>query len=69
MQLFKFFKNKKENEDTSKTFEGRIITDEEIEKMITPKKETFVHKELREINDMMKDLKQNFEQTDLDGRE
>lgn len=52
---FRFFRHKKKEE--SKTFEGRFITDEEIEEMTRPKVGTFIGKELKEINEMMDDLK------------
>lgn len=52
---FNFFKHKEKVEP--KTFEGRFITDEEIEEMTKPKMGTFIGKELKEIQDMMDDLK------------
>ena len=52
---FRFFRHKKKEEP--KTFEGRFITDEEIEEMTRPKVGTFIGKELKEINEMMDDLK------------
>lgn len=61
MWLFKFFRHKKKEEKPSRTFEGRVITDEEIKEMTQLKQETFVHKEFREINKMMDELKQHFE--------
>lgn len=51
---FNFFKKKKEE---PKTYDGRFITDEEIEEMTKPKIGTFIGKELSEINEMMDDLK------------
>ena len=58
---FNFFRHKKNVEDTSRTYEGRIITDEEIEQMTQPKTGTFIGKEFREINDMMKGIRQYFD--------
>lgn len=52
---FNFFKGKKKEEP--KTYEGRFITDEEIEEMTKPKIGTFIGKELSEIHKMMDDLK------------
>ena len=52
---FSFFRHKKKEEP--KTFEGRFITDEEIEEMTKPKIGTFIGKELKEIDEMMDDLK------------
>lgn len=54
---FNFFKHKKK-EDSSKTFDGRFISDEEIEEFIKPKQESFIKKEFKEIDDMMKNIKQ-----------
>lgn len=56
---FKFFRHKQKEEP--RTFEGRFISDEEIDKMSTPKNDTFIKKGLDEINDMMKDLKKYIE--------
>lgn len=55
---FNFFKRKKKVEDTSKTYEGRIITDEEIEKMTQPKTGTFIKREFEEIDKMMESIRQ-----------
>ena len=60
MKWFNIFRHKKV-EDTSRTFEGRFITDEEIEEMIQPKTGTFIGKEFRDINDMMKEIRQYFD--------
>ena len=49
-----FFKRKKEE---PRTFEGRFITDEEIKEMIKPKGESFVKKEIQELNDMVEELR------------
>ena len=57
--MFNLFKHK--NKDTSRTFEGRIITDEELEEMIKPKEESFIKKELREINSMVEEIKKQVE--------
>lgn len=56
--MFNFFKKKKKVEDTSRTFEGRFISDEEIEKMTQPKTGTFIKREFKEINDMMENIRQ-----------
>ena len=64
---FNFFKHKeKKKEVPPKTFEGRFISEEEIDEMIRPKQESFIKKELREINEMMQELKNQIEK---DGRE
>ncbi len=55
---FNFFKRKKKVEDTSRTFDGRFITDEEIEKMTQPKTGTFIKREFQEIDEMMKKIRQ-----------
>lgn len=55
---FNFFKRKKKVEDISRTFEGRFITDEEIEKMTQPKNGTFIKREFQEINEMMDKVRQ-----------
>ena len=52
---FNFFKHKDKEEP--RNFEGRFITDEEIEEMTKPKTGTFIGKELKEIQDMMDELK------------
>ena len=52
---FNFFKHNDKEEP--RTFEGRFITDEEIEEMAKPKTGTFIGKELKEIQDMMDELK------------
>ena len=57
---FNFFKKKKVVEEP-KTFEGRFVSDEEIEEMISPKKGTFIKREFDEIDDMMGKVKQYFE--------
>ena len=54
---FKFFRHKKK-EDTSKTFEGRFISEEELKEMIRPKQESFIKKEFEEIDKMMNNIKQ-----------
>lgn len=63
---FKLFKHKKKEEETSRTFDGKFISDDEINEMIKPKKGTFIKKEFEEINEMLKNIK---EQIDGDGRE
>jgi len=60
MKWFNIFRHKKV-EDNSRTFEGRIITDEEIEEMTQPKTGTFIGKEFQEINNMMKEIRQYFD--------
>lgn len=53
---FKFFRHKKK-EDTSKTFEGRFISEEEFKEMIKPKQESFVKKEFDTVQKMLDDVK------------
>lgn len=53
---FKFFRHKKK-EDTSKTFEGRFISEEEFEEMIKPKQKSFVKKEFDDVQKMFDDVK------------
>ena len=55
---FNFFKKKKKVEDTSRTFEGKFISDDEIEEMVQPKVGTFIKKEFDEINAMMESIRQ-----------
>lgn len=55
--MFNIFKRKKKKE-SPKTWEGRFITDEEIEEMVKPKSGTFIGKELKEIDEMMKSVRQ-----------
>lgn len=57
---FNFFRHKKKVEDTSRTYEGRIITDEEIEEMTQPVTGTFIKREFEEIDNMMKGIMQYF---------
>jgi hypothetical protein len=47
----------KKKEDTSRTLEGRIISDEEFNEMIKPKTGTFIKKDFKEIKEMMEDVK------------
>lgn len=58
--MFNLFKHKKKKE-SPRTFEGRFITDEEIREMTRPKSESFVKKELREINEMMDEIRKQVE--------
>ena len=58
---FNFFKRKKKVDDTSRTFEGRFISDDEIEKMVQPKTGTFIKKEFEEIDKMMETIRQHFD--------
>jgi hypothetical protein len=53
---FKFLRHKKK-EDTSQTFEGRFISEEEFEEMIKPKQESFVKKEFNDVQKMFDDVK------------
>ena len=53
---FKFFRHKKK-EDTSKTFEGRFISEEEFEEMIKPKHESFIKKEFDGVQKMLNDVR------------
>jgi len=55
---FNFFKKKKKVEDISRTFEGKFISDDEIEEMVQPKVGTFIKKEFDEINAMMESIRQ-----------
>ena len=57
---FNFFKHKKKVEEP-KTFEGRFISDDEINEMVKPKKESFIKQEMTEINEMMSKVRQYFE--------
>ena len=57
--LLNFFKHKKE--ETPRTFEGRFISDEELKEMTKPKSESFIKKEMKEIEDMMEKVKQSVE--------
>lgn len=57
---FNFFRHKKK-EDTSKTFEGRFISEEELKEMTRPKQESFIKKEFEEIDKMMNNIKQYFD--------
>lgn len=56
--MFNFFKKKKKVEDTSRTFDGKFISDDEIEEMVQPKVGTFIKKEFDEINAMMESIRQ-----------
>ena len=56
---FKFFKRKKREEP--KTFEGRFISDEELAEMTKPKVGTFIGKELKEIDEMMRKVRESVE--------
>lgn len=60
MKRFNIFRHKKVD-DTSRTFEGRFITDEEIEEMIQPKTGTFIKREFEEIDDMLKSIEKYFD--------
>ena len=55
---FKFFRNKKK-EDTSKTFEGRFISEEELKEMIRPKQESFIKKEFEDVQKMLDDVRKS----------
>ena len=54
---FNWFKHKKK-EVEPQTFEGRFVSEEEIQEMIKPKKGTFIKEELKEINEMMKQIRE-----------
>ncbi len=54
---FKFFRHKKK-EDTSKTFEGRFIS-EELKEMIKPKQESFIKKEFDDVQKMLDDVRKS----------
>lgn len=57
---FNIFKHKKKVEEP-KTFEGKFISEEELNEMVRPKKDNFIKKEMTEINEMMDKVKQYFE--------
>ena len=57
---FNIFKHKKKVEEP-RVFEGRFISDEELEEMVKPKKGTFIKQEMTEINEMMNQVKKYFE--------
>lgn len=57
--MFNLFRRKKK--ETPRTFEGRIITDEELKEMTRPKEESFVRKELLEINELLDRIKEQVE--------
>ena len=59
--IFNLFKHKKKTEDASRIYSGRFISDEEIEKMIQPKTESFIKKEFQEIDEMMKNIRQQID--------
>lgn len=63
---FNIFKHKEDKEVPSQTLEGRFISDEEFEEMIKPKQKSFLKKEIEEMNEMLKSLK---EKIDGNGRE
>lgn len=52
----KFLKHKKKEKEP-KTYEGRFVSDDEIKEMVKPKKESFIQKEMKDINDMMETLR------------
>ena len=54
---FNFFRHKKAAPEP-RVFEGRFITDEEIDEMVSPKSESFIKKEFREINGLIEEIKQ-----------
>ena len=53
---FNLFKHK-EKEEEPREFEGRVVSDDEIYEMIRPKTGTFIKKELGEIDEMMKKIR------------
>ena len=61
---FKLFKHKEKEEP--KTYEGRFISDEELNEMTKPKDGTFIKEELEEINEMMRELKRYIELKDYE---
>ena len=63
---FNIFRHKEKKEVPSKTVEGKFISDEEFEELIRPKTKSIVKQGLEEIDEMMKELK---EQIDSYGRE
>ena len=53
--IFNIFKHKKD--DSSKTFDGRIITDDEIKNMSQNQQgETFIKKEMNEIYELLRQV-------------
>jgi len=62
---FNWFKHKKKGIEP-KTFEGRFISDEEIQEMIKPKKGTFIKQELNEINEMVKEISEYTDKVEKD---
>ena len=55
---FNFLRHKKK-EDTSKTFEGRFISEEELKEMIRPKQESFIKKEFDDVQKMLDDVRKS----------
>lgn len=55
---FNFFRHKK-TEDTSKTFEGRFISEEELKEMTRPKQESFIKKEFDDVQKMLDDVRKS----------
>lgn len=51
--MINFFKKKKE----PKTYEGKVISDEEFKEMIRPKKESFMRTSFSEIDELVKTMK------------
>lgn len=51
--MMNFLKKKRE----PKTYEGRVISDEEFKEMIRPKNGSFIQKELNEINELIETIK------------
>ena len=58
--IFDFLKFKKKD-DSSRVLEGRIISDEEFNEMIRPKKNSFIKKQFDEIDGMMEEVRKYFE--------
>lgn len=58
--IFGFLKFKKKD-DSSRVLEGRIISDEEFNEMIRPKKNSFIKKQFDEIDGMMEEVRKYFE--------
>lgn len=58
--IFNFFKHK-DKKNPPKIFEGRFITDDEIEEIVRPQTGTFIKKEFEEINEMMEKVKHYIE--------
>lgn len=57
---FNIFKRKKK-EYEPRTFEGRVISDEELKEMTRPKNGTFIKREFEEIEEMMNKIRESID--------